>query len=57
MARGDFEPILGWLIENVYAQASRYTPKELVRRITGGALDAKPYLEGITKKYSDIYGL
>lgn len=57
IAKGDFAPILGWLIEKVYSQGSRYTPKDLVMRVTGKALDANDYVEGLTAKYREVYSL
>lgn len=57
MAKGEFAPILGWLIENLYQYGSRIKPQDLLKQITGGGLDAKPYLEGISAKYRKIYGI
>lgn len=57
MSRGEFKPILGWLQDKVYRQGRKYTPKELVQRVTGKPLDASDYLEGLGAKYRDIYGL
>ena len=57
IARGEFAPILGWLREKIYSQGRRFTPKELVRRVTGGGMDPRPYVAGLKRKYSEIYGL
>ncbi len=57
MAKGDFKPILDWLLENVYRYGRKYTPKELINKIAGRDMDAKPYLNGISRKYEDIYNL
>ena len=57
IAHGEFAPILGWLREKIYSQGRRYTPKELVRRVTGGGMDPRPYVEGLKRKYSEVYGL
>ncbi|MCX7800167.1 MAG: carboxypeptidase M32 [Fimbriimonadales bacterium] len=57
ISRGEFAPLLDWLREKIYSQGKRYTPKELVRRVTGGELDPKPYLAGLKRKYAEIYGL
>jgi carboxypeptidase Taq len=57
IAAGDFAPILGWLQEKVYSQGRRYTPKELVQRVTGKPMGADDYLEGLTAKYTKIYDL
>jgi len=50
-ARGEFGPLREWLTENVYRHGRVYTPEELVRRITGGDLDAKPYLAYLQEKF------
>jgi len=57
MADGQFAPILDWLTEKIYRQGKRYTPKELVARVTGRTMEAEPWLRYAQAKYSDIYGL
>ena len=57
MEKGEFKPILDWLIENMYQYGQRYQPQVLLQKLCGGGLDAQPYLNGMTKKYSEIYGL
>lgn len=57
IAEGNFEPILGWLIDKVYSQGSRYTPKDLVLRVTGKPLDANDYVNGLTAKSREVYDL
>jgi carboxypeptidase Taq len=57
MERGEFKPILDWLKLKVYSQGRRYTPKDLVQRVTGKPMGAEDYLEGLGAKYRDIYGL
>lgn len=57
MASGNFEPILSWLQEKIYRQGKRYTPKELVQRVTGKPMGAEDYIVGLTAKYREIYGL
>lgn len=54
---GRFDQILGWLRTNVHAHGRKYTPIELVERVTGGPLNAQPYIDYITAKYTEIYGL
>jgi len=57
MRMGKFEPILNWLHEKVYRQGRKYTPKDLVQRVTGKPMGADDYLAGITAKYRELYGL
>jgi carboxypeptidase Taq len=57
MARGEFAPILGWLVEKLYSKGRSVRPKELVQQITGKAMDPADYLDGLRAKYSEVYGL
>lgn len=57
MARGEFEPILNWLVEKVYRHGSRYTPTQLIEMASGAPLAPDAYLRGIRAKYASIYGL
>jgi carboxypeptidase Taq len=56
LAQGNLENIKGWLIKNVHSQGDLYDPADLIKKITGKKLDAKPYLEYLQKKYSTLYG-
>ncbi|MBC8063596.1 MAG: carboxypeptidase M32, partial [Chlorobia bacterium] len=57
MASGQFKPILDWLKLKVYSQGKRYTPKDLVQRVTGKPMGAEDYLTGLGAKYRIIYGI
>lgn len=57
MAKGEFEPILSWLQKKIYSQGKKYTPKELVMRVTGKPMGAEDYLAGLDEKYREIYAL
>lgn len=57
MAKGDFAPILHWLQEKVYRQGKRYTPAELVQRVTGKAFGPEAYIKGVGAKYRALYGI
>jgi carboxypeptidase Taq len=57
MARGEFAPILDWLRQRVYSLASRYEPKELVRRVTGGETRPDAWIRYARAKYRGLYGL
>ncbi len=57
MARGEFRPILEWLQTRIYALASRYPPSELITRVTGEPMTAKPWLRYANEKYRAIYEL
>jgi carboxypeptidase Taq len=55
IASGNFQPILGWLQQHIYSQGRKYTPKDLVMRVTGKPIGAEDYLAGLDKKYREIY--
>ncbi len=56
--RGEFGGLFNWLRDNIYRHGRKFTATELIHRITGAdGLDARPYLDYITQKYSKIYGL
>ena len=49
--RGDFAALREWLGDNVHALGRKYSPQETLRRVTGSAIDAKPYLAYLKRKY------
>lgn len=57
MARGDFSGIHAWLREKIYSQGRRYTPSELITRVTGSTMKPDAWLAYATNKYRDLYGL
>jgi carboxypeptidase Taq len=57
IAAGKFDQLLSWLRENVHRHGRKYTPAEMVKRVTGNELTAANYVAYIKSKFSDIYGL
>lgn len=57
IAAGEFDELLNWLRENVHRHGRKYTPVELVKRVTGDGLTATNYITYIRSKFSEIYGL
>ena len=57
IARGEFSGLLKWLRENVHQHGRKFTPTELLQRVTGGPLNSFPYTAYLQRKYSEIYGL
>lgn len=55
--QGRFDTLHNWLKENIYWHGSKYTPTELVARVTGGGLDVQPLLSYLRTKYGEIYEL
>ena len=49
--------LLQWLRDNIHRHGSKFTPRELVQRVTGGEMDSLPYMRYLREKYSDIYSL
>jgi len=57
IARGEFAPLRTWLNERIHIYGKKFTPAELVKRVTGSDLSARPFVEYAKAKYGDIYGL
>ena len=49
--QGEFGALAGWLQENLWRHGRKFTPRELIERITGGGLDSEPYLRYLRGKY------
>ncbi|NJN17332.1 MAG: carboxypeptidase M32 [Oscillochloris sp.] len=56
LAGGEYGGLLHWLRANLHAHGRKFTPRELLQRITGGDLDAKPYLAYLGAKFGELYG-
>ena len=56
IAGGDTLSVLNWLRANIHTHGSRYTPGELVEKVTGEPLDARYFERYLREKYSKIYG-
>jgi carboxypeptidase Taq len=54
---GEFGTLHGWLKENIYHHGRKYTPSELIERVTGGPLDVGPYIRYLRTKYGELYEL
>ncbi len=57
IAAGDFRPLLGWLQTHLYRHGRKFTPNELLARITGGPLSAAPWIAYVRRKFDDLYGI
>ncbi len=55
--RGDFAELLAWLRANIHGYGRKYQPAELIQMATGEPLTSRYYLEYLTAKFNDIYGL
>ena len=54
---GQFDTLHNWLKENIYQHGSKYTPSELVERVTGGPMNIEPYIRYLRAKYGELYEL
>ena len=57
MERGVFALLHGWLKNTIYQHGCKYTPSELVERVTGNPLSIEPYIRYLKTKYGDLYKL
>ena len=55
MANGNLSSPLGWIKKNVHTLSNRYDPSELIERLCGKPLTAKPFIDYLTAKYSSLY--
>jgi len=55
--RGELGTILSWLRTNIHKHGSLYMPSELVKKVTGEALNPKYFLKYIDDKYTKLYNL
>ena len=55
IGRGEYQPLHDWLRKNIYRIGRRRTPDQLIADVTGGPLDAKPLLNRLQTKFSNIY--
>jgi carboxypeptidase Taq len=57
IASGQFSDLLGWLQTNLYRHGRKFTPNELLQRITGQPLGTQAWVSYVRGKYTEIYGL
>ena len=57
LGRGEFRPLLDWLREKIHRHGQRWSAAELVQRVTGRPLTAKPLVEQLRAKMAPLYGL
>jgi len=56
VARGDLSRITGWLKERIHTHASFVKPGELFKSVCGD-FDESYYMDYLTEKYTELYGL
>jgi len=55
--QGQTTSLLAWLRENIHQHGRKFTPGELVQRVTGQPLSHAAFMRYATAKFSDLYGL
>ena len=55
LRNGENQSLLKWLRTHIHSQGKKFTPKELVIRVTGKPLSQEPFMKYVRKKYSLIY--
>ena len=54
IGRGEFEPLLAWLRENIHGQACRYMPEELMETATGSPLGTAAFKSHLEARYLGV---
>jgi carboxypeptidase Taq len=57
ISRGEFVGLLDWLKTNLYQHGRKFTPNELLVRITGEPVGTAAWIRYARHKFGDIYGL
>jgi carboxypeptidase Taq len=57
LAQGHVGLLHGWLTEQIYRHGRKYTPGELLERVTGRSLDIAPMMRHLRQKYGELYDL
>jgi len=55
--RGEFQPLLQWLTDNVHRPGQCFSAAELVQQVTGRPLDHRALLQYLRQKYQTLYGI
>jgi carboxypeptidase Taq len=55
LAGGRFDRLLEWLRERVHRRGHLESAEDTIRRATGAALSAAPYLDYLRRKYAELY--
>lgn len=57
LSKGNLLPIKEWLDKHIHIHGSKYTPKELIKKVTGKPLDYTYFVKYLNEKYSKLYNL
>ncbi len=56
VSKGEILPVIDWMKNNVHLKSDLYNPADLIEKVTGKKMTAKPYLDYLEKKYTTIFG-
>ncbi|MFA7348941.1 MAG: carboxypeptidase M32 [Desulfurivibrionaceae bacterium] len=56
LAEGNLTKIKEWLVREIHGHGSVYPPEELLTRVTGAPLSARPFLAYLEEKFSALAG-
>ncbi len=57
IAQGKLSTVRDWMRAHIHTHGKKFTPAELIQRVTGEGLNAAPFLAYLQKKYAEIYEL
>jgi carboxypeptidase Taq len=57
LSRGECANLLHWLQDKVYQHGRKYTPNELVQRITGQPVATGAWIDYVRRKFGELYAL
>jgi carboxypeptidase Taq len=57
MRGGEFRPLLDWLRDHIYSEGRKFTPDELVERVTGTPIGTAAWLTYARGKFGKLYDL
>jgi carboxypeptidase Taq len=57
VSAGQMDKVLAWMKAHVFAKATLLPTKEWIKDITGNDFSAKPYVDYLTAKYTELYHL
>ena len=56
-ARGEFQPLLGWLRKNIHSRGKQLRAGELVQLVTGAPLSHRGLMAHLHRKFDPLFGL
>ena len=57
LAQGQTTALLAWLRQNIHRHGRKFTPGELVQRVTGHPLSHAAFMRYATAKFGELYDL